>query len=160
MILNKDKLTIRSVPIADNGMEFKNLEYGDLQNLTETHLYDKSMPVELRFTIQYEQDIVGEISLKSLRWYNRKAEISIYLENRVRGKGLAKNALSMLMNYAFNTMNLHRIEAEVVDYNPAGKNEFENLGFKQEGVLREAKYFDGKYHDIYSYGLLKSEWQD
>ena len=55
-------------------------------------------------------------------------------------------------------MNFHRIEAEVVEYNLAGKHLFEKLGFKQEGVLREAKYFEGKYYNIFSYGLLAKEW--
>ena len=45
------------------------------------------------------------------------------------------------------------------DYNPFAKVLFEKLGFAQEGILREAKFFEGNYHDIISYGILAEEWK-
>jgi RimJ/RimL family protein N-acetyltransferase len=53
-------------------------------------------------------------------------------------------------------LNFHRLEAEIVDYNEKSINLFESLGFKHEGTMREAKYYEGKYHDIFIYGLLKN----
>ncbi len=159
MFLQKNKCVISSIKNSEEGVAFSNLSYDDLQNLTETHLYQADMPSVLRFAIEYDGQKAGEISLKSIRWFNHKAEVAVFIHKPFRGKGLAEEALRMLIHYAFHTMNFYRIEAEVVAYNPAAKVVFEKLGFKQEGVLREAKYFNGEYHDIYSYGLLAREWK-
>ncbi len=159
MFLQKNQCIISSIENTDEGIAFSELGYDDLQNLTETHLYQTEMPSVLRFAIEYDGQQAGEISLKSIRWFNHKAEIAIFIHKPFRGKGLAEQALRMMLHYAFHTMNFYRIEAEVVAYNPAARAVFEKLGFKQEGVLREAKFFAGKYHDIYAYGLLAKEWR-
>ena len=55
-------------------------------------------------------------------------------------------------------MNLYRIEAEVIAFNKVSVKMVEGLGFVKEGILREAKYSNGKYWDIYRYGILRSEY--
>lgn len=57
-------------------------------------------------------------------------------------------------------MNLHRLEAEVIETNSASIKLIEKFGFKKEGVLREAKFQNGKFIDIYRYGLLRSEYKN
>ncbi len=158
MYLHDKDCVIRSVKESEESIRFSDLSYEDLQTLTETHLYQSEMPSQLHFKIEYENETAGEISLKSIRWFNHKAEIAVFILKPFRRKGLAEQALRMLLDYAFNTMNFYRLEAEVVDYNPAAKALFEKLGFIQEGVLREAKFYAGTYHNIYSYGLLAKEW--
>ena len=158
MLLQNEQCNIRSIGDSENRISFSEPPYGELQNLTETHLYEEKMPSELIFSVEFEGERAGEVSLKSVRWFNRKAEIAVFILKEFRGKGLAEKALRLLINHAFNTMNFYRLEAEVVDYNPAAKTLFEKLGFVQEGVLREAKFFNGSYHDIFSYGLLAKEW--
>lgn len=160
MYKEKDKIGIRSLNGGEGQIDYARLSYEDVQNLTETHLYDEPMPYELIFSIDFETKMVGEISLKSIRWFNRKAEIGIYIQQGFREKGIAGQALRLFIGYVFNTMNFHRLEAEVVDYNSSAKRLFENLGFKQEGILREAKFFNGRFHDIISYGILASEWKE
>ena len=159
MVKKTNKVTIRSTSDSEEKIDYSNLEYNELQSLTETHLYDQSMPSQLFFAIEFENEQVGEMSLKSIRWFNRKAEIGIYLLKDFRKKGIAATALKLLLNHSFKTMNFHRLEAEVVDYNPQAKVLFEKLGFLQEGILREAKFFEGNYHDIISYGILAEEWK-
>lgn len=133
-------------------------EFDILKNLSEVNLYDQPMPSELNFRIERDKQTVGVISLKSIRWFNRKAEISILVKAEFQGKGIAKKALNTLLNYAFNAMNFHRIEAEIFAYNKVGIALVEKLGFIREGILREARYLDGQYHDIIRYGLLKEEY--
>jgi len=159
MVKTINNVTIRSTPDSDEKIDYSNLEYEELQSLTETHLYDQTMPSQLIYAIEFENQLVGELSLKSIRWFNRKAEIGIFIHKDFRKKGIAANVLKLLLNHAFNTMNFHRLEAEVVDYNPFAKVLFEKLGFVQEGILREAKFFEGNYHDIISYGILAEEWK-
>jgi len=158
MFLKNEKCIIRAIDNSEERINFSEQPYSEIENLTETHLYASEMPKELFFSVEYEGKRAGEMSLKSIRWFNHKAEIAVFILKPFRRKGLAEQALRMLLDYAFHTMNFYRIEAEVVDYNPAARALFEKLGFTQEGVLREAKFYAGTYHDIYSYGLLSKEW--
>ncbi|HID39538.1 MAG TPA: N-acetyltransferase [Calditrichaeota bacterium] len=129
-----------------------------LKNLSETRQYSAAMPDRFVFRIERDGKLIGEVSLQTIRWFNRKAEISIIFLPEYRGKGLGAKVLKEVIDYAFNRMNLHRLEAEIYEYNTAAQKLFERFGFQKEGRLREARYTDGKYYDIVRYGLLRSEW--
>lgn len=131
-----------------------------LDYLSEVHRYPSGMPSALHFRIEFQGQVIGGAALKSIKWFNRKAEVSIFLDPRHQGKGLGKQALKKLIDFAFQTMNLYRLEAEVVDYNEAAKKLFPGAGFREEGRLREAKFFEGSYHDILRYGLLRREYEE
>jgi RimJ/RimL family protein N-acetyltransferase len=64
-----------------------------------------------------------------------------------------------LLNYSFNELNLHRLEADVDPRNAASIRTLEKLGFRQEGYLRERWLVGGGIQDSLFYGLLRSEWQ-
>lgn len=129
------------------------------ENLSETRFYPAGMPERMIFRIEQEGRLAGEIRLQAIRWFNRRAEISIFIAEDFRGKGLGKAAVSALIHHAFTMMNLHRLEVEVYEYNRAGNALFRHFGFLEEGRLREARYFDGKYWDIIRYGLLRGEYE-
>ena len=117
------------------------------------------MPTEMIFRIEKESTLIGEVRLKNLRWFNRKAELSIIVHKEQQGQGYGKEVLEYLIDYAFNKMNLHRLEAEALEFNEASVMMLEKIGFHLEGRLREAKYHNDKYWDILRYGLLKSEYK-
>jgi RimJ/RimL family protein N-acetyltransferase len=117
------------------------------------------MPNKVVFRIEHSVDTVGEISLSNIKWYNRKAFMTIILAEEFHGKGLGYKASMAALKYAFEAINLHRIEAETTEYNPKSAHLLKKLGFTQEGVLREAKYYNGKYHDIIRFGLLRKEFE-
>ena len=159
MILKQNQLQL--VLSSDEDVQLRNLfsEYEDLSNLSELRLHQGKMPQTQIFRIELENELIGEIGLKSIRWYNRKAEIHLALKKEFCGKGVGKKALLLLLDYSFHTLNFHRLEAEVAAYNQAAQKLFEKLGFRQEGVLREAKFYNGRYFDILRYGLLKTDYQ-
>lgn len=130
-----------------------------LKNLSETRQYSAAMPDHFVFRIENESGLIGEVRLQNIRWFNRKAEISIVLLPEFREKGLGAKALKGLIDYAFKSMNLHRLEAEIYEYNTAAQKLFERLGFQKEGLLREARFTAGRYYHIIRYGLLRKEWQ-
>ncbi|MGD8779843.1 MAG: GNAT family protein [Ignavibacteria bacterium] len=80
------------------------------------------------------------------------------LKKEHQGKGYAKAILKKIIDFAFNRMNLHRLEAEVIETNKRSRKIIESLGFIFEGELREAKYQNGKYISVLRYGLLKYEF--
>lgn len=158
MLIQGENLHLRSSGTDDAGLEELIGSFSDLKYLSETRLYDEHMPDKIIFRIEQGAELVGELLLKSIRWYNRKAEISILIRKDMRRSGLARQALQLAMDYAFNTLNLHRLEAEVFSYNGPALALFKSLGFVQEGILREARFMDGGYHDIIRFGLLRREY--
>jgi RimJ/RimL family protein N-acetyltransferase len=126
--------------------------------LTEKWLYPEPMPDSIIFGIESGNEIIGEVALKNIRWYNRKAELSLFLKLEFQGKKIGTEVLKRIMKYAFNTLNFYRLEAEVIDYNEISRKLVEKLSFTLEGRLRQARYFDGKYYDILRYGILKNEF--
>lgn len=158
MILQQGNLKIVSTTPDDPELASLSQNFSVLENLSETRLYPPNMPSSMVFRIEHEDRLVGEIGFRTIKWFNRKAEISIWISPEYQGKGYSKQALLMLMKFAFRKMNLYRLEAEVIDYNDKGKSLFEKVGFVLEGRLREAKYNDGKYYDVLRYGMLKNEY--
>jgi RimJ/RimL family protein N-acetyltransferase len=151
---------IKLIPADENGLTLKKIrqDFDVLKNLSEVYSYSAPMPSSITFAIDMEENIVGAIVLKNIRWINRKTEITIYLDKSFQNKGIGRQVLEMAKDYIFNILNFHRIEVEVFSYNTNAIRLFERSGFKREGILREARFFDGKYHDIIRFGLLKSEY--
>lgn len=158
MISQTNALKIISTPNNDLQLRPLLFDKSIIDNLSETKMYSEPLPTTLTYRIEADDQLIGGISLQSIRWFNRKAEISIFISKQYQNRGLGKEALKSFIHYFFNTMNMHRLEAEVYEYNQRAQTIFENFGFKKEGRLREAKYFNGKYYDIIFYGLLKKEF--
>ncbi len=74
------------------------------------------------------------------------------------GKNYATDALRCFLEWLFYEQNVHRVTCETYATNRRAIRFFEKMGFKKEGVIREAHYIDGTYHDIISFGLLKREF--
>ena len=159
MLIEKGRIKIISTTNEDSALSAILRNEDDLSNLTEVRSYPVSMPLEFVFRVETGDVTVGEVRIKNIRWFNRKGELSIFLNNEYRNKGYGKEILKEILRFVFEKMNLHRIEAEVNQSNSAGSRLVEGLGFKREGILREAKYTRGAYEDIIRYGLLKKEYQ-
>ncbi len=160
MLSLDDQLKLISIEPDDAEVKSLLADEAILQNLSETRRYKASMPCTISFRIELDNKLIGEVRLQSIRWFNRKAEISIFIVREFQGKGFGKKALLALMRYGFRTMNFYRLEAEVAAFNKDGQKLFEKLGFIEEGRLREAKFLDGKYYDIIRYGMLRGEYDD
>lgn len=132
---------------------------GVAQNLTEKWTYPDGLPDSITFSILQNDDILGQAAFKSIRWFNRKAELSLFLHPDHHGKRIGMKVMDAMIKHAFNHLNLHRLEAEVIEYNKPALNLVKKLGFICEGCLREARYFDGKYYSIYRFGLLRNEFE-
>lgn len=132
---------------------------GIVQNLTEKWTYPDNMPDSMVFDLWKDEKLIGQAAYKSIRWFNRKAELSLFIHPDYQHKKIGLRIMEAMISHAFQHLNFHRLEAEIIEYNPAAIRLVEKLGFVNEGRLREARYFDRKYYDILRYGLLKSEYQ-
>lgn len=71
--------------------------------------------------------------------------------------GYAAEAAEVLIDHAFNRLNLHRLYCGTADNNIRMQKLAEKLGFIKEGIRRQALFKNGAYHDIIEYGKLREE---
>ncbi|TCJ03573.1 GNAT family N-acetyltransferase [Cytobacillus praedii] len=102
---------------------------------------------------------IGITSLINIDYKNRNAECIIDIgEKDFWGKGYAKEALKLLLDFAFQEMNLHRVSLKVFSFNEKAINLYAKIGFKHEGVSRHSLFRNGHWHDIFHMGILQSEF--
>jgi RimJ/RimL family protein N-acetyltransferase len=65
-----------------------------------------------------------------------------------RGKGYGKEALSLVLQYAWRTLNLNRVQLKVFAHNERALHAYLAAGFEQEGRLRRAAFIDGRWQDV------------
>lgn len=102
--------------------------------------------------------IIGTCTLCDIDLTQRRAEVGIILGRAAWGKGLASEALHLLIAWAFEKLELMRLEADIDPNNPRSLNLFEKQGFQREGLLRERWRVHGEVQDSVFLGLLKREW--
>ncbi len=108
--------------------------------------------------IEYGEEAVGWVNLKHIKEDSRKAEFGIRILPEHQGKGLGTEASNLIIQYGFETLNLHRIYGRTFEFNSASKALMEKLGFKREGTKRKAVFKDGEYRDVALYSLLEDEY--
>lgn len=89
----------------------------------------------------------------------RKCTVGYELATVAHGKGYMREALTAALHWGFQNMELNRIDAQVNPENEPSVRSLSHLGFQQEGLLREAGYWGGKYHDFFQYSLLRKDWE-
>lgn len=89
----------------------------------------------------------------------RSASIGYCLDESAWGQGFATEAVGALLQWAFETLALNRVQAETDTRNIASGRVLEKLGFTREGTLRENCVVDGDVSDSWVYGLLRREWK-
>lgn len=101
---------------------------------------------------------LGQCNLMMPDTLARKAELAIVLSPQHIGRGYGREALSLLVAFGFNEMNLNRIYLKVHEDNARAIRIYEDAGFRMEGRLREDAYVRGHYIDTLVMGLLRAEW--
>lgn len=105
-------------------------------------------------------NLIGFVALFNIKWASQHAEMAIGIgDPAYRGKGYGSDALRVLLRYAFNELNLYRVELDVMAYNTAAVQAYERVGFVREGVKRGRVVRDGQRHDVVCYAILRPEWE-
>jgi UDP-4-amino-4,6-dideoxy-N-acetyl-beta-L-altrosamine N-acetyltransferase len=100
--------------------------------------------------------LVGFVYLNNIDWFARNAEFGILIGERSRhGKGLAKEALALVADYAFETLNLHKLYLRVVAFNKRALTLYRAFGFAEEGIQRQQAFVRGRYYDVVLMGLIR-----
>lgn len=118
-------------------------------------------PEDIVFGIELKKSgkLIGIIGLHDIDWVSRKAITGTKIgPANLRSLGLGTEAKQLLLEYAFNTLGLNRIQSQVIVYNQASLRYSAKCGYRQEGVLRQAVYKNGRFHDLIILSILRDEW--
>lgn len=141
------------LPWLDNNRYFQNTL--DFINISQMQ-YERSETAQ--FVLLYRGRIAGIVGFHRIDWMNRLTGIGYWIGESFQGKGLVTKACASLLDYSFLKIGLHRIEIRCARENIKSRAIPERLGFKQEGLIREAEWLYDHYVDHVVYGILESEW--
>jgi len=102
--------------------------------------------------------LIGWCALNRWNPDHRSASLGYCLDDAAWGQGYATEAAFALLQWAFDTLDLNRVQAEADTRNAASARVLEKLNFMREGTLREDCIVNGEVSDSWVYGLLRREW--
>jgi len=103
--------------------------------------------------------LIGTTGLHDIDWKNRHAAFGINIGAKPEwGKGYGTEAAALTVQYAFETLNLHRVRLLVFESNARAIRTYEKVGFRREGVLREDHFHQGRYWNTITMAILQHEW--
>jgi RimJ/RimL family protein N-acetyltransferase len=174
--LEGEKVYLRPISVEDTDLYFSMLFHPEvrmltgtqaaftkeqIQNYLEGKTKDTTSSILLLIALKENEVVIGDIALQSIDHLNRNANIRIMINpENARGKGYGTEAIQLLLEHAFGVLNLHRIELNVFSYNEKAYKVYERIGFKKEGVQRDALYYNHKYHDSILMAILEDEYRE
>lgn len=174
-LINED-IVLRAVEIEDlqllkdliNDPEIEKMVVGwsfPVSNYKQTNWFNNiSNDINnVRFIIDIKNfGAIGLASLTKIDFKNGTATVNIKIKNdeKLRNKGIGYTVIMMLIDYAFNQLNLNCLVANILKYNTISQRLFEKCGFVCEGTLRNRVFKNGAYQNLLSYSLLRSEYYE
>lgn len=171
MIIKNEKVLLRA--IEENDLEL--LQKIVNSSEVEYYLTGHSLPVSkknqkdwydslgknnsvIRMIIESQGKAWGIVILSKIDYINRSANFGIKtLLDEDQPKGIGTESGKLILEYAFKTLNLRRIETEVLEYNIRSKKMLEKIGFRLEGIKKEAVFKNGKYIDLEIMATFREE---
>lgn len=112
--------------------------------------------------LKSEKKVIGGVSLEAIDRIRETAGGGIWISAQYQGKGYGSEAFGARIRFAFEKLNLRRLENGYLEGNPSSFRMQRKFGYKVEGMRRESFrcMADGKIKDEYITGLLKEDWED
>lgn len=108
-------------------------------------------------TLKGSSKLLGIIGHYRIKWEHYRSEIGYMLLPEAQGKGIITEAIKLIVDYGFNQMKMHSLEAIIDPENNASARVLEKNGFVKEAHLVENEYYNGKFIDTVIYSLLKKQ---
>jgi ribosomal-protein-serine acetyltransferase len=112
----------------------------------------------LMTVIRFRGALCGSIALHHFDRPNRSTSIGYWLDEAHEGRGIVTRACAAIVTEGFRERNLHRIEIRCATGNLRSSAIPRRLGFREEGILREAQFLRSGWVDLQVYGMLESNW--
>lgn len=145
-----------------NVIKYYGVNYHTLEETsTQMNWYNQSIKEKtgIWWAINYKADseLIGACGFNNLDVNNKKAELGYWLLTENWGNGIIQEVLPYIIDYAFENLHLHRLEAVVESLNVRSKKVMESLNFYYEGTLHESEIKNGKYIDLDYYAIINTK---
>lgn len=172
--LHTERLHLRKMQVSDSSSLFKiwsdpnvtrfmnvscftdENQAKEMINLLEDLSQDRKA-IRFSIIIKESNEIIGSCGYNSLDFENEKAEIGYDIAKSFWGRGYASEAVSSLLDFAFSSLKLNRIEAKVDPENANSIKLLQKLNFTFEGTLRKYEKVEGKFNNLNIYSKLISD---
>ena len=145
--------------IAQNLTVCHPLSFQDEKQWFEGLSKNKTENVILAIRLVETDEIIGATGLHRINNLHGTATTGSYIGRKdLHGKGYGTEAKMLLLEYAFNTLNLRKVKAEVYDFNKASQKSLAKCGYKQEGVFVKDRYRNGKHVDSIQMAVFKDDF--
>ncbi|ASN06484.1 GNAT family N-acetyltransferase [Virgibacillus necropolis] len=129
-----------------------------IQNWFDRNAIDTSR-IDLIICLQENNQPIGDIAMLDIDHQNQNSVVRISIfDKEFWGNGYGTEAMSLVVEFGFDSLNLHRVGLDVFAYNERAIKAYEKLGFKREGIVRDELFYDGEFHDSILMGVLKGEF--
>lgn len=118
---------------------------------------DTNVGINWGITLKDNPNVIGVIGYYRIKPEHYRAEIGYMLLPEFHGKGIIPEAVKTVINYGFNEMELHSIEAIIDPENFASERVLQKIGFVKEGYFKEHEYYEGRFLDSIFYSLLNKK---
>jgi [ribosomal protein S5]-alanine N-acetyltransferase len=137
---------------------FKSREEAEKLVQAFQHSFAKKEGIRWAIVNKQTNELIGTCGFHNWSKAYKRAEVGYEISSKHWRKGYASEALIKIIQYAFEDLALERIGAVVMPENKASRLMLTNLGFSEEGLLRNYIVQDNKMRDTYMYSLLKQEF--
>lgn len=124
--------------------------------------YDMALhnPMQRTFAVKTGDGThIGMVELVDIDLRVRRCELGMFIgDGNYIDKGYGHDAVNVILNFVFKQLNINKVAVRVLEYNKKAIDFFKKLGFKEEGILRQDYFADGKYYNVYALGILAEEW--
>ena len=118
---------------------------------------EKNESINWAITIKGSSKLLGIIGFYRTKHEHYRSEIGYMLLPEIHGKGIASEAVGIVVEFGFKEMKLHSIEAIIDPENGASEKVLQKNGFVKEGHLKENEFYDGKFLDCFIYSRLNTK---
>lgn len=100
--------------------------------------------------------VIGHVGLYKIDEVAKKTEYGILIaDDNSRGKGYGTKATRAMVDYAFNTLGMHKVTAEVLNENIPSISMFTKCGFRIDGCLKDDVFKNGRYYDVLCMSVIR-----
>lgn len=129
----------------------------------EAHIaWIRSLPENLSrrdFVVTLDGALVGSVNLSEIDASHRRCVFGMYIaEPQARVQGVGAAAEVLILQHAFEDLDMHKVSCEVFANNPAPVAMHQRMGFEIEGTLRDHVHDDGQWIDVVRMSLLAEDW--
>lgn len=136
----------------------------ETNDISYTQTYVQSIidaeSTELVCVIIYENKLVGLVGMKDTDFGNKKTEIGYWLSEAFQHKGIITKSCKAIIQYAFNELDMNRIQIKAATGNFKSQRVAERLGFQREGIERESELHTRGFVDLVVFSLLKKDFNN